>query len=147
MPRVFKYSDSSPEGNAYSSPLSNSWGAAHLTSEFHARVSKRKAMRQQVACSLSSAYHVEAGMLCLARRCARNKLNQSLTNHGDMGGYIWMNAISRRHRWQNGCTFTPSWRVISPQNIGYAGSTGAQRNDGGQINSVVPIPPSHKTTH
>ena len=68
-------------------------GAAHLTGDFtfadHGRF-QAGGDRQQVACGLVIGVHVEAGIdqFFVQTGGARNRVDNQLTNHGHMGGYV-----------------------------------------------------------
>ena len=73
--------------------LCGSQSAAHLTGDFalanHGRF-QAGGDRQQVACGLVIGVHIEAGIdqFCVQAGGARNRVDNQLTNHGDMGGYV-----------------------------------------------------------
>ena len=124
--------------------LRGSQGAAYLTGDFalanHGRL-QAGGDRQQVACRFLVCVHIEAGIdqFLVQAGGLRNRINNQLTNHGDMGRHVQLNIHFKTVTGgKNYCTLnTELTRYICRQNIGYAGGTGAQRSDGGQINGVV----------
>ena len=73
--------------------LRGSQGAAHLTGDFaladHGRF-QAGGDRQQVACGLLVGVHVETGIdqFLIQTGGARDRINNQLTNHVYMGGYV-----------------------------------------------------------
>ena len=124
--------------------LRGSQGAAYLTGDFalahHGRF-QAGGDRQQVACRLLILEQVKAGgnQLLVQAGGLRNRINNQLTNHGDMGRHVQLNIHFKTVTGgKNYCTFNTELTCdIRRQNIGYARGTGAQRSDGGQINGVV----------
>lgn len=94
-----------------------------------------------MACSLLILEQVEAGgnQLLVQAGGLRNRINNQLTNHRHMRRDVQLNVHFKTVTGgKNYCTLnTELTRYICRQNIGYAGGTGAQRSDGGQINGVV----------